>query len=211
MSALPDPVQKENNSVKSAIKVYSRIKNKKVPAKDVLPIKEDDFLGDFLLGSDSNLEGDSHLRSRPDDTSPSSSSDSEESYFSEKIIEKDLDFQLEGMTRLFDDSESTKELFQPAMPHDNTVIPNDSVPQLKGSSPPSEGKEDADKMSYCLETEGSSSNESQLKGNRRLEWKNAQALLSQLGIKLIHDTKKIETEETATKQGGELVIGNYKT
>ena len=199
VSALVDLLQKENTFVQSGFKVYSRIKNKRVLAKEVLPIQDADFLGKFLLGSDSNLEGDSHLRSRPDDTSLSFSSDSEETYLSDKITEKDLDLHLDGMTRLFDDCDSTREFFQPALAQENEVTQILSDPQLNGSLLPIEGKEEVEKLSGCLEKEACSPNESQLKGDRRMEWKNAQALLSQMGIKLIHDTKKTKTEEMIGK------------
>ena len=199
VSALTDPLQKEKNSVTSGLKVYSRNKIKRFLVKDVLSIQDGDILGDFLQGSDSNFEGDNHLRSRPDDTSLSSLSDSEETYFSDKITETDIDSHFEGMSRLFIESESTRPLVKSALTHQNNGVPNYSVPQLNGNLPPIEGMEEVRELSGCLEKEVCPPNDSQLKGNRKMEWKKAQALLTQMGIQLIHDTKKTKTEKTITK------------
>ena len=49
-------------------------------------------------------------------------------------------------------------------------------------------------MGVCLGKENYSPNEAKPKGNRRLEWKNAQVLLNQMGIQLIHDTKNTKKE-----------------
>ena len=192
VNAQVDTLAKEINSGKNALKVYSRNKTKRTPNKEVMSNQEGDLLPDFLEGSESNFEEDSHLRSRPDDTSLSSSSDSEETYISDKNTENDTDFQLEGLSRLLGDSDSTGELIQSALAPENNFTPNYSAPPNNGTLPPSE-------VNGRLENEDYSPNKSELKGNRTMEWKNVQALLTQMGIQLIHDTKKTKIEGSTTK------------
>ena len=192
VNAQVDTLAKEINSGKNALKVYSRNKTKRNPYKEVMSNQEGDLLPDFLEGSESNFEEDSHLRSRPDDTSLSSSSDSEETYISDKNTENDTDFQLEGLSRLLGDSDSTGELIQFALAPENNFTPNYSAPPNNGTLPPSE-------VNGRLENEDYSPNKSELKGNRTMEWKNVQTLLTQMGIQLIHDTKKTKIEGSTTK------------
>ena len=98
ITAKGDSFVKENNSVKSILKMYSRNKYKRDPTKDILLNQDVDSLGEFMVSSELNFEGDTHLTSRPNDTSLSSSSDSKEAYLSDNLTEKDMDSQLEGVS-----------------------------------------------------------------------------------------------------------------
>ena len=187
---------------KKVLHVYSRKKNKKVPPKDDMMNQDSDFFGDLVLGSEQNFEGDSQLLGRPDDTSLSSSSDSEETYVSKKIPEKDLDFQLEGLSLLLGDSEPIGDFTQSTPAPDSNVMPGPSINSFNGNLPTPASKENIENGSGCLEKDFYSPNQLEHKGNMRMEWKNAQALLTQMGIQLIHDTKKTTTKGMINKARG---------
>ena len=57
-------------------------------------------------------------------------------------------------------------------------------------------------MTSCLGKDAHSSNELDFKRDRRLEWENAQALLTQMGIQLIHDTKETKKDGMIIKARG---------
>ena len=143
------------------------------PFKDDLLNPDGDFFGGVALGSDQNFEGDNQLIGQPDDTSLSSASDSEETYVSDKSTVKDLDFQLQGLSLLMGENEPTGDFTQ------STLDP-----------------ENVENLSGCLVNDFL-----EHKGNKKMEWKNAQALLTQMGIQLIHDTKKSKTEAMINKDG----------
>ena len=70
-----------------------------------MPDWDCNLLEDFNEGRELDFEGDKQLILRPDSSSTSSSSDSEEIYLSDRATERDLDLQLEGISSLLDDSE----------------------------------------------------------------------------------------------------------
>ena len=56
--------------------------------------QDNEFLGGFLAGNESNFEGDNQIIGPADDNSLSSSSDSDETFLSDKISKKDADLHL---------------------------------------------------------------------------------------------------------------------
>ena len=191
-------VTKEKHSGISVLKVYSRNKKKKVPTKEAMLTQDDEFFEGCWVGSEQNLEGDSKQIDQVDDISLSSSSDSDETFLSDKISEKEDDKQLEGLSLLLDNSIPTEEFMQSEFLPESKIIPEPSDNSFKGDISPTTDKEVVENVSACLDKNAQPPNELDelgFKRNRSLDWKNAQVLLTQMGIQLIHDTKE-------TKKGG---------
>ena len=149
--------------------------------------QDSEFFGGFLADNESNFEGESQIIGRDDDNSLSSFSDSDETFLSDKISEKDDDLPLEGLSFLLGESVQ------------NNVIPDKSI---KGDVPPATGKEVVEEVTGCLGKDAHSPNELDFKRDRRMEWENAQALLTQMGIQLIHDTKETKKDGMINKARG---------
>ena len=100
------------------------------------------------------------------------------------------------MSLLLGEPEHSEEVSQLAIAKVDKFLPNSAVPPINGISPQPVGKDVVEKVSGCLDKVFHSPKESESKGNRRMEWEEAQVLLTQMGIQLIHDTKKYKEEGT---------------
>ena len=87
------------------LKVYSRGRLGRIPNIDLKKERKRVDMDGEIEDLNLAIYGDKHLLIRPDASSNSSSSNSEEVYVSDSAIERDLDEQLEGISTLLGNSE----------------------------------------------------------------------------------------------------------
>ena len=119
-----------------------------------------------VFNDESELEvvGDKQFLHKPDSSSLSSSSDSEETYMSDRATEEDLDLQLEGIGSLLGDSEH--------LASNEQQVREDEEKRVSGNE---------------LEDARSPIDRGFIE-DKTVEWKDVQTLLSNMGIQLIRDT-----------------------
>ena len=185
-----------NNSVTKDLKVYVRKRVPLCPKYGLIPEKDSDLMEDLIGEVESDAEGDKEDKQLLSSTnSISSSSDSEESFHSERAKEEDADTRLEGISSLMTDSFSIDNNKQQAMLQEDNSIPKFSGPLNNLLVQVQTGDMEEERASDISRGTIRSTQEIRTSENKMVEWKEVQALLSNLGIQLIHRNSNTNLEE----------------
>ena len=193
------------------LKVYSRLRSGKIQFND---LKEDskrvesvDEFEDMDLG----IFRDKPLLIRPDASSNSSSSDSEEVYFSDSVTNEDLDEHLQGISVLMGDSTPTMDSNHNLTEQKDNGDLTQSTPKVDAFSPMRE-EEGIKEGGLIPSNEPSHENSKSLPGSA-VEWKKVEAILSQMGLQIIPSSNKEFSEGSmaiASRKKGSRELQNLK-
>ena len=151
------------------------------------------MLEEFNEDMELDIDGDKQIILRPDSLSISSSSGSDEIYLSDRATEEDFDVELEGISSLLGDSEPPVDNDQQVLGPKDNFVPTYFVPPINVQLPSPVEAVEVEKVSGQLVKDASSSNKTMIIGDSIVEWKNVQALLTQMGLQLIPDTNKTKS------------------
>ena len=107
--SISDQDNDKDKSPKAVLKVYSRARAKSISKIHMESEMNHMAMEEIHEGSCSECEGDKQLLLQPESSSDSSFSETEESYFSDKIIEEDLDLHLQGISVMMEEHEAIVE------------------------------------------------------------------------------------------------------
>ena len=183
-------------SVTKDLKVCSQRRVPQCPKNVLIPDKNCDLMEDLIGKLDSDAKGDKGDKQVLSSTdSILYSSNSEESFLSEKAKEEDVDTKLEEISSLMADSVSIEDNNQEAMLQKDNSNPRYPVPlnnmpvQLQTVDTKAEWASDILNGTVRLPQE------IRTLENKMVEWKEVQAFLSNLGIQLIHGNSNTNLEE----------------
>ena len=104
------------------------------------------------------------------------------------------DFNLQGISTLFDDSVSTENLYQKGLLH--TDNPS-ALPKSKFSPLPV-GEVEGGKLNNCIVNVECPNSKAVVTGENNEEWKEVQPLLTEMGLQMIQDSKKTNLARNGT-------------
>ena len=193
---------------KKPLKVYSRGKVRRNPISKGKMENFGALLEEDKEDLDSEIDGDNPLFRRPDLSSNSSYSDSEEAFHSDNAIKEDQDEELEGIRNLFGVGDHLVENDQNTSVQEDSGTPLRLVSMLQDVQVQKDGDQvlKVDSPNVVSKT----SNE-EWKETSNEEWKEVQHVISHLGLQLIPNNEKTHWKVQVLVLVGERGLGSCKT
>ena len=175
-----------------ALKVYSRDRARRIHNNVAKLERKGVLVEEDIEDMDSSIDGDKLSLLRPDSSSNSSSSISEEEFLSDSATEEAQDTELEGISSLFGNSEFLVDNNQKISEQKVSCELLQPKPTIYILSPIQEGEEE-NEGDRLLKDDAPIDKTESLKG-RDVEWEKVQDILSQLGQHLVPKNKMTNME-----------------
>ena len=181
LRSLQQDSDKDKIARKAILKVYSRDKNKKTSKNNLVPEMNHLTMVEINEGPGSDFEGDRQLLFKPESSATSYCSESEGTFISDTATEEDSDLHLQGLSSLMEDYESTGNIHQQNLLHNDISLIHPCTKILPQSVDEGEGGK---KSCYPRDMD-CMKEKSIIREESNVDWNKVQTLLTEMGLQLI--------------------------